>query len=348
MEAQKAYVEKYFTSGKNIPQETIEALMADEQELVVSTGVTLEDGSRQTLTVDVVRNPEAKGTIVQFGGFGHNIGNLPSDTAFRASIAARTKNNVLTVGLPGVADPEHRRYVGNMRDALSRKQAWGLFLGDARLVGEAIAEGIAQAVHRIDTDDGNAKPVTVLAPSLTTMIAPALAKPLLDKGVNLQGIGLIEPVGLTDERGKHSNPLTLLWHFARSARLNDVYLDSNPAAFREAQGREKGTLSAGQVVKGLGRSALYGLGIGRGRTIEPLLEEDVAAAMRNAGVQVLFAGAGLSEFHTRDKIDGTLERLRRADCLGIQATSLYFDDATHSTAASSDAFAQVAQALERQ
>ena len=341
-EFQIAYVSREL-SDRSVPSPEIQGLIDGEQRLVVRTGTRFEDGKEQVLPVSIVYHPNSKGIIVQEGGFMHGISpDLPTDTAFRASIAHTTECTVITVGLPGVADKKFRELPEGARNSTTLDQKWGLLFGNMGPVADSMAGAVVETIKQIKAEG---QEVILLTPSLTTAIGPAWVKPLLDRGVNVKGLGLIEPVGIKGEDGKHQGAIRLLLNFAKSARHLPKYLAENHELYQKAVDAEKGILKKPQMITGFFRSALYGLAIGSGRTLDTLMQKDTVNTMNNNQTKVVLVSGGQSEFDTFEKTQEAVRRLRTAGFMGARA--LMFGGATHSISGSSRGFGIVANEIRR-
>ncbi len=221
--------------------------------------------------------------------------------------------SIISIGNPGIANPAWRpKLRRDQTYGLTFAQAAELWHGEFNLVSQAFARA---AIYAMELEGLNSTAEVVrVAPSLDASTASAGIGHMLDSGINLRRVALLDPVGLSKERGAKR-----IKQFLGVAA--EHYLAANHVFHREiietgADWAKRTAMSPANL--------LYGLrGVSLGGAASVLRE--TADTMREDNVSLRIYAAGASEFDTMPGASETVNDLRwqgvNAELVDIRGSS---------------------------
>lgn len=322
----------------------IEDLKGKEVRLWRPTDRETLGGDEQKLAVCITSPDKPKGLIVQVDWFmrGFDPEN-PLDSYFRAAVAAQTDCAVATISMPGIPDMRTNPEAG-----LSRTQRSELFSGGASEVAQAMTTVLYRVLKDEQTlslpDNIAVAPVTA---SLSTGVGPALTQSLIDKNLNVAGLGMIEPVGLEINKNKIQQTiatLRMLGEFCTSHPYNELHGKYNGEQHhREMLAQKTGQLLTLDNFRGALRTMPYGYLLTSGKSTEPLFGDTVARYFQENNGLIQIAVGTKSEFPDMVEQSGNFI-VRLQEEIGEGRAKLYvIENARHGIAVSAHTHAAVAQ-----
>lgn len=299
--------------------------------LTVPTGFYDRHDRQQMVMVrtDISPNSDTAGHIAVVEGMA-----VTDDTQRESSIGHNAGMNafvkhhtgedisIISVGNPGIANPAWRPKLGKDQTyGLTFAQAAELWRGEFNLVSQALARAAAYAME-LEGLNYTTQFIRV-APSLDASSASAGIGHMLDNGIDLRRVALLDPVGLSKERGAKR-----IKQFLGVAA--EHYLAANHTFHRDII--ETGADWAKRAARSPA-NLLYGLrGVSLGGAAGALRE--TADTMREDDVSLRIYAAGASEF---DTVPGAIETVNDLRWQGVNAELVVIDGSSHAMTMSAGA-----------
>lgn len=313
-------------------------LMQTEKRQLVRTGFETTTGE-QALPVHIIPGKKGDGICIQMGGFGWTPGGEEpdQDSAFRAGLmqALREKSGKLptmvSIGFPGVEQARLlSHYPDGQADELTPIQLEQLQKKDFTAIGQASANALLSLIKsgRLPNDEA----ITLLAPSLSSSIGASMLRPLLESGVPLNGVALLDPVAVQEKKfGELVKGLTL------SATRHPLYLAQNGETYQEYSKHTVATSKAEwfkAIFGGFTTNLAYAKALGGDGITTTFAANSyrLAGDLRDAGVSLDLAFAGGSEYDTLRGAERLLKSLNILRCFGsntLRLTGRVYPGASH-------------------
>ena len=325
MKSHHEVAQPYKEIAHSVSDEALDEAVATSHMLSAETGFKVLPNKNQSVPVNVVRGI-GNTTVLELLAVTDEPGR-ESTPYLAGTVGAYTGANVLTIGNPGVEQSKHSVAEKGQRNALAMSQARELYSGNFDKVSQAIAHAAMRAMEMEGLEDND---VLIVAPSLAGSVASAGVQHMVNEGVNIRGIGLIDPVGLSEGSG-----LSRLKQFASVDASAAPYLEANHPKHAEI------TESTGEWIKrsanSLPANLLYGIrGVSLGGAKGDLLRQ--ADILRENDISLRIYAAGRSEFDTAQAGRETTEELARH---GVDADITIIDGASHAMSMAAGMHARV-------
>ena len=242
----------------------------------------------------------------------------------QASLALDADVTVMHIGNPGVQSPTMLERCGiapgkNQVNRLTNEQIRDLQQGSFNAVSRDIAIATLNALQEENVADHE---VYFIAPSLAASIGAAgLVTVLLEKGVDVKGLAMLDGVGFTSAPAAFramqfisANGAAELYKQANHPLQQEIEVESMPAYIH-------------RVLESPQANWLYGRrGIPAGKIPEDLMRQ--AGPLGEAGVHILSYSADKSEFGAKT-IEASRQTMGRLSDMGVNAEHMELPEAGH-------------------